>query len=771
MQPLHSSRWCNDELSCLRRASTSDGSTSNLSSPGGFSFGLLDNDPTSNPTFAHANHVELWYCDGGSFSGDAAEAVVINGKKLYFRGKRVLDAILDFLALPKYGLSNATEVLVSGGSAGGLSVFLHADYVRTRIGQQINDKQAVVKFGAAPVSGFFLMHNSVEGDNIYPARMRNIYHMMNSSGGVNQRCLAALAPADGWKCIFANYSYAHMQTPVFPLQSSVDKWQMGAIFDISKAGNPDCTSTATAHQLEHCTESQRHAVAQYERDFLRDLMNASDAFTRPGNGGYIESCIEHVAGQGKAFNTYKNPTSGLTMQQALTAWWESGLDEPAEKHWQLPCQLHQHGAFGQCNPSCTAPLVPDSARQAACASDLECFGGKCSTAGDCVCPPLWSGPTCQTLRLKPARVATPGLLLPNTTTWGGGAVEDEKGQWHMFAARIEAHCGILSWSHNSDIVHATADAVDGPYSVQSTVLPTFSHGPTPTLLPDGRVIMAHLGCGNRTQPLVQTCRNGTTPASVTVAASRPPGLSNCDWPRWKGVLLSADHGHFSGLRWKQLANWSGHGLVVRAGPNSWHEPDYNGSSLADNARFWPFGNGSFLLAYANKLKHPPPPPAFHGHKHVGLAIGELPFHGEALQPFRDISEQPIFPWEVEDPDIFFDTTNNLTSYRWHMLGHRIGVNTSTGVCAHAVAASPFGPWKVATIPAYTRHIDWIDDDGKVSSYSYARRERPRMIMNRAGRPVAFSSAVTPGNGATPVTPRGYTRDFSHTLVQVLDPAY
>ena len=60
----------------------------------------------------------MWYCDGGSFTGDAAEAVVVNGKKIYFRGKRVLDALLDFLALPKYGLSHATEVLVSGGSAG-----------------------------------------------------------------------------------------------------------------------------------------------------------------------------------------------------------------------------------------------------------------------------------------------------------------------------------------------------------------------------------------------------------------------------------------------------------------------------------------------------------------------------------------------------------------------------------------------------------------------------------------------------------------------------
>ena len=247
----------------------------------------------------------------------------------------------------------ATEVLLSGGSAGGLSTFLHADYVRSLFGEE-------VKFGAAPVSGFFLMHNTAQGLNQYPANMEYVYHMMNSSGGVNQRCRgsAAAAPAEAWKCIFANYSYAHTQTPIFPLQSSVDAWQMGAIFALDKAGASGCTKPVpapgggSAHQLENCTALQRRAVAQYQKDFLADLQ-ASPIFSRPGNGGFVESCIEHVAAQGTAFNTYKNDASGLTMQEALTAWWESGLTAPAEKHWQMPCMLHSSGEYGQCNPTCT----------------------------------------------------------------------------------------------------------------------------------------------------------------------------------------------------------------------------------------------------------------------------------------------------------------------------------------------------------------------------------------------------------------------------------
>jgi hypothetical protein len=84
------------------------------------------------------------YCDGGSFSGDRTESIIVNGTQLFFRGRRILDAVLDYLK-ESHGLASATEVLLSGGSAGGLSTFLHADYVRSQFGQE-------VKFGAAPVS-------------------------------------------------------------------------------------------------------------------------------------------------------------------------------------------------------------------------------------------------------------------------------------------------------------------------------------------------------------------------------------------------------------------------------------------------------------------------------------------------------------------------------------------------------------------------------------------------------------------------------------------
>ena len=52
------------------------------------------------------------------------------------------------------------------------------------------------RFKAAPVSGFFLMHATAQGKLLYPDEMKYVFHMQNSSGGVNTVCLAAHQPAD-----------------------------------------------------------------------------------------------------------------------------------------------------------------------------------------------------------------------------------------------------------------------------------------------------------------------------------------------------------------------------------------------------------------------------------------------------------------------------------------------------------------------------------------------------------------------------------------------
>eukprot|EP01044_Picomonas_judraskeda_P013743 COSAG03_NODE_2106_length_3121_cov_13.283540_5_plen_68_part_00 len=51
----------------------------------------------------------MHYCDGASYTGDAAEPVRIGDDLIYYRGKRIRDAVLDYL-LHTAGMQSADEV-------------------------------------------------------------------------------------------------------------------------------------------------------------------------------------------------------------------------------------------------------------------------------------------------------------------------------------------------------------------------------------------------------------------------------------------------------------------------------------------------------------------------------------------------------------------------------------------------------------------------------------------------------------------------------------
>ena len=327
--------WCYNEQLCAGRAKTSLGSSVGLASTFAFG-GVSSDDPAVNPLMASWNHVVLWYCDGASFSGDKTEPYHYpqTNQTLYFRGKRNLDAMIQTL-IEDHGLNKAEEVLLSGGSAGGLSTYLHADYVGTKL------PRTVKKYKAAPNSGFFSLHATAAGEMQYPDEMKYVYSMQNSTNGVNAHCKEAMAGSgEEWKCIFANFSYAHSTTKMFPLQSGTDSWQMGNIWE----GDKGCIGS----KLVNCTAEEIADLNSYSESLVQDYKR-TDKWGSPGEGGFVESCLEHVAAQGTAFDRYA--IDGVKEVDAFTSWWLSDGTDPASKHQYLPCSFNVQPPH-QCNPSC-----------------------------------------------------------------------------------------------------------------------------------------------------------------------------------------------------------------------------------------------------------------------------------------------------------------------------------------------------------------------------------------------------------------------------------
>ena len=153
---------CYDANDCLGRATTQLGgkygssvSWAQQGLKGYPTDGLMSRDCVVNPSFCGFNRVVMRYCDGFSFSGMREAPVRVAGNAslpLYLRGRRILDATLDALA-SHFGLGDAARVLLTGCSAGGLAVYLHADTVEQRLRALA---PGLVAFKAASASGFFL---------------------------------------------------------------------------------------------------------------------------------------------------------------------------------------------------------------------------------------------------------------------------------------------------------------------------------------------------------------------------------------------------------------------------------------------------------------------------------------------------------------------------------------------------------------------------------------------------------------------------------------
>lgn len=363
--------WCYNTTDCATRATTTLGSSSQAAATKKMTGGPVSSDRTTNKYFANANRVIVLYCDGSSFSGDASHPVYVGGKPIYFRGKAVLEAIMEDLVY-SHDMKSATEVLVSGSSAGGLTTLLHADTVHTLL---TNHGLSGFKFRAAPVSGFFLMHDTnsqpVSGGHpigtTFEQIQQEVFSLHNMTSAMNSDCIRDQGAAENhWRCFMANYSYAYSSTPMFLMQSALDSWQIDNIYGglspkcstYCKA-NKDCVghgTTVGAEDFQHCTGTEISALNRWLQDFVSEIKTAKRPgegvkYLAAGSGGFVETCSEHIAADTDVGFTGIE-IDGFTMQDALINWWKAE-ETTGAKHWHWPCSLSTTSPY-QCNPTCSA---------------------------------------------------------------------------------------------------------------------------------------------------------------------------------------------------------------------------------------------------------------------------------------------------------------------------------------------------------------------------------------------------------------------------------
>ena len=118
--------------------------------------GVMSQDCSLNPDFCTWNKLFMHYCDGASFGGGRTDPIEIStraGKpaQMWLRGRNNFDAVISyFLSNSSLGMSKATEVILSGGSAGGLAVFYNLDHLATLLPK-------TTRLVGFPDAGFFIV--------------------------------------------------------------------------------------------------------------------------------------------------------------------------------------------------------------------------------------------------------------------------------------------------------------------------------------------------------------------------------------------------------------------------------------------------------------------------------------------------------------------------------------------------------------------------------------------------------------------------------------
>jgi hypothetical protein len=358
--------WCYNEKDCANRAKTDLGSSNSYPDYRGGDGGVADRDCEVNPTFCETNYVYIKYCDGTSFAGGRDDAVNVDGNDLHFKGHYILEGILDDL-FAKYDMQQATELLLTGCSAGGLSTHLQSDRVREYVQdkQQSLGAQPLAKYAAVPVSGYFAMdQNNYNEVPVMPDQMRYLFAMSNATVGSHQGCLDSAAPGSEWKCMTAPGAYPYIQSNFFTLDSSIDSWASNCIIGASYVDTSGPTETVpngscgTAEGIEDCSSGgpgsgscsfeQMFSVIEHQGMTIRKLSN-TDTYKKGTNGLFLYNCFTHCAGGDSNF--YKQYTiDGVTMREAVDAFWNE-LDAPSPNVKSHIAEPYNTDATNP-NPSC-----------------------------------------------------------------------------------------------------------------------------------------------------------------------------------------------------------------------------------------------------------------------------------------------------------------------------------------------------------------------------------------------------------------------------------
>ncbi|XP_047054248.1 pectin acetylesterase 5-like [Lolium rigidum] len=326
---LEGGGWCSTIEDCSNRRMTALGS-SNFMKPIRFAAAILDSDQLQNPDFYNWNKVYVRYCDGASFSGDA-DGWAQDGNTLYFRGLNIYEAVIH--ELMEKGLSNATQALLTGCSAGGLAAILHCDDFSARFSQEVAVK-------CLADAGFFLDVKDISGERSFWSVYDGVVQLQNVRKVLPKDCLANKEPTE---CFFPAELIKYIRTSMFILNSGYDSWQIRNVI-VPGSSAPDNSWLSCKDNIRNCTSKQIEVFDEFRNTMVNNLKLVED---KEDWGIFIDSCFTHCQTLSRiSWNSPTSPRVGNKTIADAIGDWHSGRSH-GEK--EIDCEY-------PCNPTCSSLL-------------------------------------------------------------------------------------------------------------------------------------------------------------------------------------------------------------------------------------------------------------------------------------------------------------------------------------------------------------------------------------------------------------------------------
>ncbi|KAL1807141.1 hypothetical protein ACET3Z_030209 [Daucus carota] len=252
--------------------------------------GILSDNKELNPNFYNWNRVYVRYCDGSCFTGDKQESSV-DGP--YYRGGRVFYAIMDELL--ELGMENASNVFLTGNSAGGLAAMYHCDRFKNILPRSTEAK-------CLADASFFIHLNNPSG-------------FVNLHGSVTYLPLSCTSKMDAASCLYPRNVVPDIQTPMFLLNSAYDTFQVASTIRLPENSNRSCL-----YNLTGCPTAVLDAWINFRTKFLQEVTDLGNLSTR---GLFINACHTHSQSefQSKWLGDPDSMLDNMTISEAVGEWY------------------------------------------------------------------------------------------------------------------------------------------------------------------------------------------------------------------------------------------------------------------------------------------------------------------------------------------------------------------------------------------------------------------------------------------------------------------